>query len=169
MQRDTCLGETTLQLKLFNMNGNPDAGLPDFDNVLLATVDFDLNSTSYASDTWVQLVLDSTIPLVNGDLYGFLVFWDSDSAANTFDVRHSLDAGSTIAGGTMRTNTSDYNDAFWTGANPWANVQIATSDLTFTLGGRVIPEPSTVVSCALLLVGLLGFGIKARRRGLKQG
>jgi len=159
----SALSPSTLQIKVFDMNdgdGVPagdvpdDGGFPDSDNTLLGTFDFDVSSLSYASDTWLRFDFDSTVALTAGELYGFLVFWNGDDSDNTFDVRHTLDAGSTLAGGTMRTNTSNYNDANWTGSGPWGGVQTEVSDLTFV----VIPEPCSLALSAIGILGLLAFG-----------
>ena len=164
------LSPSALQIKVFDMNdgdGVPagdlpdDSGFPDSDNTLLGTFDFDVSSLSYASDTWLRFDFDSALSLTGSERYGFLVFWNGNDTDNTFDVRHTLDAGSTLAGGTMRTNTSNYNDANWTSSNPWSSVGPAVSDLTFVV--HVVPEPMTMLAVALSITGIGGYISKRRR------
>lgn len=153
----TALSPTNLQIKVFDMNGGADDGTPDSDNGLLGTFTVDMSSLSYAANEWVRFDFGSAIELEINERYGFLVFWDGDDADNRFDVRHTLDLGSTLAGGQYRTNTSTYNDTTWTSANPWLGNGAVASDLTFVVHAT-IPTP------AALPAGLALLGLAAMRR-----
>lgn len=153
----TGVTSSNLEIKVFNMNDGDDAGDPDSDNILLGTFSFDVSTLSYGANEWLRFDLGAEIQLVAGERYGFLVFWDSDDPQNTFDIRHTVDMGSTLAGGTFRTETSSYNDGAWTGTNPWVNNEPVVSDLTFVI--HAIPTPAALPA-GLALLGL----VAARRR-----
>jgi hypothetical protein len=172
------IGSTSndLQIKVFNMNGNPDAGLPDSDNVLLQTITYtNLNSLTPSGGDWLNFEFDSPIAATSGDLYGFMVYWGSEDPQNRIgfqgDLNGDAPAGDKLSGGLWRRRHDSYTAANWTGANPWSGVQTdidqnaggeQQGDLSFVIfaAEASVPEPSTF---ALLALGL-GFAALRRRR-----
>jgi len=131
---------SAFQIKLFEM----DAVQP-VDSLLLDTFSFDFTDLVIADLDWIVLDFGRTVRLRCGEDYGFLCYWDADSADSALNIRRNNQG---VYGHGEGYVDATYEAAYWTDTDGQAWTGITAwpdRDLMFVIFAVPLPPPSGMV------------------------